>query len=283
MSLRTVVEGDLLDVRRSRLGQSVALCLVLMTGGIVALVALAAAASPPEVQAPQFDPILLVIGYVLSFLLPFVAMLASYSAIIHERDQGSIRFLLGLPNSRLDAYAGKYVSRSALLVGSLVVGLVVTLAVGIAVLREPSIGAFLTVAALTLVYGLLFIGFGLAISSNFSTETRVTSGIISVYVGFRAGWMALQWGLLRVTQPRGERFVQPHPEWYYWLGRLNPMNAYNKLLESTLTDDQFSPVLTTPQIETAATSDWFALVVLLGWTVAVPVLGYLGFRGRDVL
>lgn len=61
---------------------------------------------------PLFDAILLLIGSVLSISLPFIAMLASYGGIVLERETGSVRFLLGLPNSRLDAYLGEYLSRA---------------------------------------------------------------------------------------------------------------------------------------------------------------------------
>lgn len=36
----------------------------------------------------------------------------TYGAILHERNSGSIRFLLGLPNSRRDIVVGKFLGRS---------------------------------------------------------------------------------------------------------------------------------------------------------------------------
>ncbi|MFB6087426.1 MAG: ABC transporter permease [Haloarculaceae archaeon] len=286
MTWQTVFRWDMQSVRRSRLGQGVAATLVTLTGGVALLVALAVFSSPPEVEPPEFDQIMLVIGYVASFILPFVAMLASYSTIIHERERGSVRFLLGLPNSRTEAYVGKYLSRSVLLVVPLVVGLLVAGAIGFGLLQNPDGAALAQAVLVTVVYGLIFLGFGLTISAVFDTETRVTSALIGVYVLFRAGWMIAQWGALRILLPRGERFARPHPEWYYWLGRVNPMNAYNKLIHGLLGNpDTGSPLLTTParEVSTVATSDAFAAVVLVVWVVVAPLLGYLRFRNRDIL
>ncbi|PSQ33120.1 hypothetical protein BRD11_05710 [Halobacteriales archaeon SW_12_69_24] len=142
MSLRTVVEDDLLRLRRSPLGWGVALTVMAVTAGIGMIVLLFEIIDVSGDPA-SFDNIMMTVGVLLSFLLPFLAMLGSYSAIVHERDSGSIRFLLGLPNSRLDAYAGKYVSRTVLLSGSILAGFVVLGAIGFAILTEPDASGWL--------------------------------------------------------------------------------------------------------------------------------------------
>ena len=122
---------------------------------------------------------MLLVGSLLSLILPFIAMLGSYGAIIQERETGSIRFLLGLPNSRLEAYVGKYLSRSVLLVASTLVGFVVVAAVGFGILREPDALAFVVFVLLTLGFGVVFVGIGIAASAVFDSETQVTTAIIS--------------------------------------------------------------------------------------------------------
>ena len=52
-----------------------------------------------------------VLGMVLAFLLPIVALVATYMAIAGERESGGVKFLLGLPNSRRDVFLGKLASR----------------------------------------------------------------------------------------------------------------------------------------------------------------------------
>lgn len=285
MTWRTVFADDLLEVRRSRLGWGVAAAFFVLTGGIGVLLALQAIGRPPEIDPPRFDGVMLAVGGMLAFLLPFVAMMASYSAIIKERESGSVRFLLGLPNSRLDAYAGKYLSRSAVYLLSVVVGFGVLGVAGFAILREPAAETYLLFLGATMLYGLVFVGFGLVASAVLDSETAVTAGIIGVYVVFRGGWMTLQWGALRLTQPRGEVFQQPYPDWYFWIGRANPMNAYAKLVDSLFNEGNPIPLITTPHpaTNTVATGETFAVAVLLAWAVAVPVLGFLRFRGKDVL
>lgn len=196
-----------------------------------------------------------------------------------------MRFLLGLPNSRLDAYAGKYCSRGAVFVGSLLFGLAVFGVVAGALLQEPSPAGFLLFVGATVVYGLVFLGVGLALSALLDSETSVTAGIISAYVLFRGGWMVLQWLGLRVTRGPGETAARPFPEWYYFLGRANPMNADAKLLDTLFNEGPQFPLLTTPlpEADSVATGDADAVAALLAWLVVVPVVGYLGFKNKDVL
>ncbi|QLH82746.1 ABC transporter permease [Halosimplex pelagicum] len=285
MSWRTVMSDDLLGVRRSRLGQGVAATMFAFTAGIAILVALAHVSSPGG-QAPTFDTVMLLVGSLLSVILPFIAMLGSYGAIIQERESGSVRFLLGLPNSRFDAYLGKYCSRSLLLSAATAVGLLVVGAVGFGILREPDAVAFLLFVVATLAFGLLFVGVGLALSAVLDSETQVTTGIISTYVLFRGLWPVMQWGGLYLTRPDGELGIRPYPEWYFYLGRLDPLNAYVKLVNVLFNGDQFHPLITNPQaaeVDYLAVSEWYAVAALAVWLVVVPVVGYLLFVNKDVL
>ncbi|ELZ21770.1 hypothetical protein C475_18526 [Halosimplex carlsbadense 2-9-1] len=285
MTWRTVMSDDLLGVRRSRLGQGVAATVFLVTAGIAILVALADFWSPGS-QPPSFDTIMLLIGSMLSLILPFIAMLGSYGAIIGERESGSVRFLLGLPNSRFDAYLGKYLSRSLLLSAATALGLLVVAAVGFGILRQPDAVAFLLFAVATLAFGLLFVGVGLALSAVLDSETQVTTGIISTYVLFRGLWLVMQWAGLYLTRPDGELGLRPYPEWYFYLGRLDPLNAYVKVVNVLFNEDQFHPLITNPQageLDYLAVSEWYAVAALAVWLVVVPVVGYLLFVNKDVL
>jgi len=285
MTWQTVLRDDLQGVRRSRLGQGVAATTFAFTAGIAILVALAQLTSTSG-EAPPFDTIVLLVGSVLSMILPFIAMLGSYGAIVQEREHGSVRFLLGFPNSRLDAYAGKYLSRSLVLSAATTAGLLVVAAVGFGILREPDAVAFLLFVVATLAFGLVFVGVGLALSAVLDSETQVSTGIISTYVLFRGLWPVAQWAGLYLTRPDGQQGIRPYPEWYFYFGRLDPINAYVKLVNVLFNDDRFTPLLTNPQgaeLDYLAVSTPYSAAALVVWVVVVPVVGYRLFRDRDLL
>ncbi|MFB6206148.1 MAG: ABC transporter permease [Haloglomus sp.] len=293
MTWRHVWKRDLLSAHRSRLVPAVALVFVLATAGVVlAMYALAGDSTTPSARLA-----VLAVGGVAHVLVPLVGMLASYSALVGERESGSVRFLLGLPNSRLDAYLGKFGSRLTAVGAPLALGLLVcTAAVG-ALFRGGAYLDMLGLTVVTLLYALLFVGLGLALSAVASTATRAVVGAVGLFVAFRGGWPALQGALLNVM--KAERYPFP-PEWYFWLGRLNPLNAYVKLTTAfadfdagghpLLTDSvdyDYNPATDEQVVEAAvdsvAVTTEFAALVVLTWTVVVSLMGLVAWRRQDLL
>jgi ABC-2 type transport system permease protein len=336
MTWREIARRDLTSVYRSRTGTAVAAIIALFTvlivgllgiapnlqavaaiGGlvvVVALVVMVVVGSPRTVgmlvvaftvltlgltavlSDPEFPPrnrdAVLLIGSALSFLLPLVGLLGSYAALVGERDTGSVRFLLGLPNARDDAYFAKYLSRSATVGVPLAAGMLLA---GIIVAATFEEGSFLAVVGLGVVsipYALLFVGLGLSASAYAETKSRAVGIVIGIFAILRAGWPAAQW----LTVQGVDVFEDGHPDWYFWIGRINPINAYVKVT-SYFADIGSHPLLTTPRtggspragqeaveaVAPIATSVEFAAAVLLVWTVAAPVFGLWYFRRRDVL
>ena len=76
--------------------RSIAAFVVVFTG--LAVLWTAAIANPQN--PPDMGLAVIGVGGGLSLVIPIVAMLASYAAIVGERTTGSVRFLFGLPNSR---------------------------------------------------------------------------------------------------------------------------------------------------------------------------------------
>lgn len=231
---------------------------------------------------PGMQVAVLTMGTALSFVVPLVALLGSYAAVVGERETGSVRFLLGLPNTRDDAYVGKFCSRAAVVCVPLVLALVLTGIIVQLTFEGGSLVGILGLAIVTVPYALLFVGIGLTASAYADTSQRAVAVVITVFAALRAGWPALQWlGL----QSMEEAFVYPKPAWFFWVGRLNPINAYVKLTTLFAEFEYGHVLLTSPEgaALTVATTHWFAAVVLLAWTVVAPVFGLWYFRRRDLL
>jgi len=197
---------------------------------------------------------------------------------------GSIRFLLGLPNSRFDAYLGKFLSRSLLVLAPLLTGLVLAGLVGAVAFRQPSALAFLGALLPTVLYALIFVGFGLTISAAVRTETRAVVGIVGVLVLFRGIWTGVQWLGLRMATAPSDYVSQPYGAWYYLLGRLNPINAYLKVTTATIDPTVYNPLLTDPSsaVSYPTVTAGFAFFTLLLWIGLAPWLGYARFRDVDL-
>jgi ABC-2 type transport system permease protein len=257
--------------------RSIAAVVVAFTG--LALLWTAAIATPQN--PPDMGSAVVMVGGGLALVVPIVAMLASYAAIVGERTTGSVRFLFGLPNSRQGAYAGKYLSRAAVVCVPLVVGLLLAGVVVGASFENGSFLGMVGVLTVTLPYALLFVGLGLAASAWADSDNLAVAVVVSVYALLRVGWPSAQWLALELwAENQFDR-----PAWYFWLGRVNPMNAYARLTTEFLPDGPRHPLITVPDegVAPVATSAEFALVVVIVWAVLAPLVGLGYVRRRDFL
>lgn len=273
MSWSDVARRDLLCLSRSRMGLIVAAILILSTMGI--LTVLVIVTSP--VDPPAMALATVVLSGSLSVILPLVALLGSYSAIVGERMTGSICFLLGLPNSRVDAFVGKFLSRLLVILGPLTVGLLLTAPLIVLNFEGGSVRPLPFLWAVSVLLTVLFVGLGLTASTLTDTDTQAVSLALGVFLLFRAVWPTVQWlGLEAMDNPI------PRPVWYFWIGRINPLNAYIRATMA-VTNSDYHPLLTqSPGRESLAVSLEFAVAILLVWTVIAAVPGFVYFRHRDL-
>lgn len=246
---------------------------------VVLALGLTAALATPEHPPDNRTGVLMISG-ALSLVVPLVGLLGSYAAIVGERTTGSVRFLLGLPNSREDAFLGKYLSRSAVVLVPLVAGVLLAAVVVATAFENGSFLAIVGIGLVSIPYALLFVGLGLSASAVADTDNRAVAMVVGAFVVLRAGWPALQWIGLQSIPPMERR---PRPEWYYWLGRVNPINAYVKATESFLGSGTHPLITQARGLSSVAITLEFALFVLLAWAVAAPLVGYWYFQHRDLL
>lgn len=55
-------------------------------------------------------------------LIPLVGLALAYDTIAGERESGTLRLLIGLPNSRAEVVFGKFVGRTGVIAVSILVG-----------------------------------------------------------------------------------------------------------------------------------------------------------------
>ena len=257
--------------------RAIAAYVVVFTG--LAVLWTAAIANPQN--PPDMGLAVIGVGGGLALVVPIVAMLASYAAIVGERTTGSVRFLFGLPNSRQGAYAAKYLSRAGVVCVPLVVGLLLAAVIVGASFENGSFLGVVGVLFVTLPYALCFVGVGLAASAWADTDNLAVAVVVSVYALLRVGWPSVQ--RLAIEMSAAEHYERP--AWYFWFGRVNPMNAYARLLGVFVPDGGGFPLvpLSDEPVAPVATSAEFALIVVVVWAVLAPLVGLGYVRHRDFM
>jgi Cu-processing system permease protein len=213
------------------------------------------------------------------FLLPLIALLLSYDAIVGEIDRGTMALLLAYPVSRRQVILGKFLGHIAILaiattIGYGVAGLALQLTSGD--LDPESWRAFAVLIGSSILLGATFVAIGYLVSA--SVRDRGTAGgiTIGVWLLFVLIYDMALLGLLVADQGRtltAERLN--------WLLLLNPADTY-RLLNLT----SFANVSMFAGMAGLSAQVWLPpsalIAALAGWTVLPLALATAIFRRRQL-
>lgn len=281
MSFGTVLRDDLRNAARSYV-------VVGTVGVFAALVGLIFVAEIDVFDAPFraiFDA-----TFLLFMIFPLIVAPLTYLAIAGDRSRGSIKYVLGLPNTRAEYFFGKYAARAGIAVAAVVVAtLVAFLVAALAYAESPDPLRFLTFAGLSSLFALSVVGVFVTISATTRTRSRAMIGVFFAYFVLGPFWLGfipvigLDTVVDAVTSALGVELAESTRQ---LVVGLSPSTAY---LEST--ELVYSGVLERydriygsfrPEEGYLAEQTWFAVLVMAAWAAVVPLLGYLRFRRAEL-
>lgn len=215
--------------------------------------------------------------------LPILAAMIGYMAIVHERESGSVRVLLGLPLRRLDVIVGKTIGRSIVIVGALLVtgvlGTLLTLAL-YGTVEWEQMAAF---AVQGIVLSVVYVALAIAVSASVDTRGKAMGGIVAVLLVLVYAWQFLVLGLVRIVE--GSWQVEDVPNYALFLLSLDPSVAGSRLagyLFTTSIGDPLEGVTgESPNLPVYA-EQWTAIPVVVLWIVVPLAIGYYRFGKADL-
>jgi Cu-processing system permease protein len=205
------------------------------------------------------------------YLIPLIALLLGFDAIVGERERGSLDLLLALPITRLELLLGKYLGLAAALTLSTLLGfgLVAVLLVsriGMAGL-EPLAGFMFS----SVLLGLAFLSLAVMLSVLASDRTRASGLAIALWFVFVLVFDLLLLGLLvGMGSDSGS-------EWFPYLLLLNPADVFRILNVFSLEEVRNLYGLTSIVPATLA-KPWLLTLVMLGWIAAPLAVAQWRFR-----
>jgi len=244
--------------------------------GLLAAVALLAGyiypiAAPEPITTAGFAPFVL---EGIRFVIPFVAVLLTYGAVASHRESGSIRLSLSLPHSRRDVVLGAFASRTGLVTAVSVASLLGAGALVVYPFGELVLDRFLVFVGLTVLFGAVWCGLGLAVSLVAATRRRALVLAFALLFLFVVVWetavAALRLGLNAAGIVDG---TLPDPA-QFLVG-----------LEPSLLFERATTGLVLPGESVAGPwymGEWVALGCLVLWVVGPLGLAFLRFDGSDL-
>lgn len=264
-----VARKEFRDGLRNRWVLAIALILALLAVGI----AWFGAAASGGLGFTSLATTLVSLSTLAVFLIPLIALLLAYDAVVGERESGTLQLLLTYPLSRTALLLGKFLGHSLILgaataLGFGIAGTTIALFADGVDLARLAAGMAVLIASSALL-GWVFLAFAYLISVSVEEKARAAGLALGVWFLFV---LVFDLGLLALLVS-----VQSGGDWLPWLLLLNPADGFRLINMLGFDAAQSFTGVTAIAGEAAFHRGWLALV-LLGW-IAVPLgLAILRFR-----
>lgn len=261
-----LVSRELTGAMRSRLLVSTIVLFVLFGVVVGFLYSQAAGSDSTGAAGPGLAGAMM---FLLSFVLPTVAVLVSSDAIARKRSRGTMRVVLGLPFSRYDVVLAAFLARLLVVTTGLIacfgLATLVVQTQGVAVDIDRVVG-FLGIVIL---FAAGFVSVGIALSAQTGSIIRVVAAGIGIAAVFS----------LRIDN----QLIEPN-ELVPGLAALvlprTPVNAFE--LAAAFYDPSLGELAIGPLTPADVGSPTEPLLVLLGWIIIPLILGYARFSRQDL-
>jgi len=209
------------------------------------------------------------------FFVPMIGLALGYGTIATERQTGSLRVLLSLPNSRADVVFGKFFGQTLSLVVAILIGYTVAGAIAFLTYESFAIGIFGLYTVLTAFYGTVYLALAIGISSILDSKEKALVGASAAYSLVIIGWDVLLLFLqLLVYGP--EVPAGGLPDWFKFVGLANPSTAFMYATRSVI--PAYRELTFYPDSAAVFLQEWVGFPLLLLWGLVPLGYGYYRFR-----
>jgi Cu-processing system permease protein len=206
------------------------------------------------------------------YLIPLIALILGFDAIVGERERGSLDLLLSMPITRLELLLGKFFGLAAALTFSTVAGFGLVAIVLSTQLDLNALSHYFGFMLSSVLLGCAFLSLAVMLSVFAADRTRASGLAIAMWFFFVLVFDLLLLGALDITggQWGGEIFP--------YLLMANPADVFRILNIFTLADVRTMYGLATV-FPPALANPWLLGLVMLAWIVAP--LGIATWRFRQ--
>jgi ABC-2 type transport system permease protein len=274
MTWTAVARKDFQDAIRSRWVAGLSVLFILLVSAAAYLVRPA----PGEtISSNAVLNSLFVRDALVTTLVPLLALVVAYKAVVGERTSGSLKLLLSLPHSRADVVFGKVAGRAAAIAAPISVGFLLP---AVVLLVAPPVNfdavSYVGYTVLTAILGVVFVAIAVGFSAAASSSRRAVAGAIGIYFLFVPLWGAVRFPLQLYLGMGGG------PSWLPLTGQqvlrmlrlINPTGSFKVVSNAFLQGSLYTGGQVNMHVS--------ATLMLVLWILVPPLLGLLWFREADL-
>lgn len=263
-------------LQRSKLSWAVLAILLLPTAGAF----YRSVSKPPLGQIAAGITAIVLVSVI---VVPITALVSSAFAVAAERETGTVRFLLGFPNDRLEIVLGKLVSRATLVNGGLALGFVVVSLLSIVGSGQSRLITLAQFGLLTMLFATSYVGLAVGISAAVSTQMRAITGVVGSYLFWSICWLpGFPYSVSVSLQDALAEFLghELSPSTVVHIEIINPPTAYMQTIQ--VLGPSFEEFARGSSTASTLVSPTVALGSLVAWTVLPLAVGYWRFKNAEI-
>ncbi|MFB6193990.1 MAG: ABC transporter permease, partial [Halobaculum sp.] len=187
MSVEVVARKDFEDAVRSRWLLGLSAVFVLLVSATVWFLGRSG-----EITTTGLVNFVFIKDAMVTTLIPLIALVIAYGAVVGERESGSLKLLLSLPHSRSDVVFGKVLGRTGAIAVPVAAGFLIPGLIGALGPLQFRPGTYLGFILLVVVLSAAFVGIAVGFSAAVASNRLAIAGAIGIYFLFVPLWGAIQ-------------------------------------------------------------------------------------------
>lgn len=197
------------------------------------------------------------------YLVPLIALLLGFDAVVGERERGSLDLLLSHPITRSELLLGKYLGLSAALALAMLLGLAAVGVMMVVQFGQRALFHYSGFVISTLLMGLAFLSLAVLVSVIARDRTRASGAAIVLWFLFVLVFDLVLLGVLVATAGHYGGEIFP------WLLLLNPTDVF-RIMNVFSTEDVRSAYGLVSVVPPMLSNLGLLTTVMFGW-IAVPL------------
>lgn len=157
-------------------------------------------------------------------LIPIIALMLGYGAIVSEKEKGSMDLLASMPMSRTEVFVSKFLGLSMVLFTSIFVGFGVAGAVIAAYAGSANWSLYVAFISASALLGLVFLSLGMLLSTVLKRRSTAMGGAVLLWFLFIFIYSIIIVGVGYALGYLGSGATAPG--WYYAFQLFSPVSSY---------------------------------------------------------
>jgi Cu-processing system permease protein len=222
---------------------------------------------------------------IVQLLVPIIALMLGYAAIVREIENGSMNTLISLPVKRMEIILGKFLGLGGVLSFTILVGFgLAGIVIGIMV-PDVNYVEYLVFIGATILIGIVYLTVALFFSTLFKKRSTALGGAIFLWFFFNMILPVILLGIAFAGAAFQDIMSGNAPGWYYSIQLINPMTVYSMLVTlsigsygSAISAASAAPQLQYPGFYTSG----LMILILFIWIIGFLSLAYWRFYKKDI-